>query len=178
MPSSVALLARSTLYVSSIYSVIRLDTNFPVQRGNAGPFSCPTMIIGADVSHAAPGSNGASFAAITMSMDKIAARYAAAVETNGIRVEMIATRNMEDMLKPLIQHWSENVGGGRLPEHVYYFRDGVSEGQYQNVLTQEVADIKRIFAEFGKHNPNYKVGFYLQLTSDYANCRYRSNSPW
>lgn len=176
MPSLVALLARSTWYVSSVYSVLRLGINFSVQRGNAGPFSCPTLIIGADVSHAAPGSNGASFAAITMSMDRIAARYAAAVETNGIRVEIIATRNMEDMLKPLVQNWMETVGGGRLPDHVFYFRDGVSEGQYQNVLTQEVKDIKRIFAEFGKHNPNYNVGFYLQLTSDHADCRYRPNS--
>ena len=118
------------------------------------------MIIGADVSHAAPGSQGASFAAITMSMDKLAARYAAAVETNGVRVEMIATRNMEDMIKPLIQNWCETVGGGRLPEHIYYFRDGVSEGQYQNVLTSEVADIKRIINEFGKHNPKHNVSHF------------------
>lgn len=116
------------------------------------------MIIGADVSHAAPGSNGASFAAMTMSMDRLAARYAAAVETNGIRVEMIATQNIEDMLRPLIQNWQENVGGGRLPEHVFYFRDGVSEGQYQEVLAQEMKDIKRIFTDIGKHNPNHNVG--------------------
>lgn len=136
------------------------------------------MIIGADVSHAAPGSNGASFAAMTMSMDKLACRYAAAVETNGVRVEMIATRNIEDMLKPLIQNWQENVGGGRLPENIYYFRDGVSEGQYQNLLNQEVGDIKRIFTDIGRHNPKHKVGFPLKHTSDYADSRYRSISPW
>lgn len=142
---------------------VRLDTDSLVQPGTAGPFAVPTMIIGADVSHAAPGSNGASFAAITMSMDRLAARYSAAVETNGIRVEMIATRNMEDMIKPLIQNWQENVGGGRLPEHVYYFRDGVSEGQYQNVLNHEVGDIKRIMATIGQHNPNHRVSFLLTI---------------
>jgi eukaryotic translation initiation factor 2C len=44
-----------------------------------------TMIVGADVSHASPGSPQASMAALTMSMDKHASRYAAAVQTNGHR---------------------------------------------------------------------------------------------
>jgi eukaryotic translation initiation factor 2C len=44
-----------------------------------------TMVIGADVSHASPGSPQASMAALTMSMDKHASRYAAAVQTNGHR---------------------------------------------------------------------------------------------
>lgn len=129
------------------------------------------MIIGADVSHAAPGNPGASFAALTMSMDRDAARYAAAVETNGVRVEMIATRNMEDMIQPLLQHWQENVGGGRLPEHVFYFRDGVSEGQYQKVLNHELRDIKRIFMNIGRNNPHYNVSLacnihLIMLTGD------------
>ena len=117
------------------------------------------MIIGADVSHGAPGSQAPSMAAMTVSMDKLAARYAAAVETNGHRVEMIATRNIEDMLRPLFQHWAENVGGGRMPQHVYYFRDGVSEGQYQAVLKAEVADIKRILYDMTRTDPNYKCVF-------------------
>lgn len=44
-----------------------------------------TMVIGADVSHPSPGSPQGSTAALTMSMDKHAARYAAAVQTNGHR---------------------------------------------------------------------------------------------
>lgn len=134
------------------------------------------MIIGADVSHAAPGSNGASFAAVTVSMDKIAARYAAAVETNGIRVEMIATKNLEDMLKPLIQHWEKNVGGGRLPLHVYYFRDGVSEGQYQSVLLQEVSDMRAIFAELGRNTPGYKPKFTVVIAEKRHHIRFFPNS--
>lgn len=122
------------------------------------------MIIGADVSHAAPGMvNAASFAALTVSMDLYCSRYAAAVETNGSRVEMIATTNIEEMLRPLIQHWMENAGQGRLPQHVYYFRDGVSEGQYQAVLRQEVADMKRLFALIGQHNPNLDVSCFSFL---------------
>jgi len=44
-----------------------------------------TMIIGADVSHGSPGSPQGSMAALTMSIDKHASRYAAAVQTNGHR---------------------------------------------------------------------------------------------
>ncbi|KAL8771701.1 MAG: hypothetical protein Q9209_002892 [Squamulea sp. 1 TL-2023] len=113
----------------------------------SGHFGRPTMIIGADVSHAAPGIGAPSYAAMTVSMDKYAARYAAGVQTNGFRVEMISTRNLRDMLTPLFRHWTANVSGGRLPDHVYYFRDGVSEGQFLNVIKYEVADIKEIWNE-------------------------------
>lgn len=106
------------------------------------------MILGADVSHGAPGSTQASMAAITMSLDQTCSRYAAAVQTNGHRVEMIATSTFEESLKPLVQHWMQTVGGGRLPQHVYYFRDGVSEGQYGPLLYNEVADIKRVMGSF------------------------------
>ena len=109
------------------------------------------MIIGADVSHPAPGGGvGASIAALSVSMDRLGARYLAGVETNGFRVEMITPTNLDILLQPLVQHWMTNVGGGRLPQHVYYFRDGVSEGQYGALLNQELADIKRVFEQVGK----------------------------
>ena len=33
------------------------------------------------------------------------------------------------------------------PAHIYYFRDGVSEGQYAHVLNQEVEDMKKSLAD-------------------------------
>jgi hypothetical protein len=136
------------------------------------------MIIGADVSHAAPGSQAASFAAFTVSMDAACVRYAAAVETNGVRVEMIATRNIEDMLRPLLMEWSMNTGQGQLPKHVYYFRDGVSEGQYQNVLKQEVADMKRLMNSIGQHNKNLDVSITTLFPHGSLLTGYRSSSLW
>ena len=97
-----------------------------------------------------------------MSMDKLACRYSAAVETNGVRVELIASKNMQEMVGPLLQNWQETVGEGRLPKHVYYFRDGVSEGQYQNVLTQEVADIRQLINKKGQFDPNHSVSYFLR----------------
>lgn len=89
-------------------------------------------------------------AAITMSFDANCCRYAAAVQTNGRRVEMITRNNIEGMIIPLFRQWIAKVGGGKGPSHIYYFRDGVSEGQYTHVLGQEVKDMKEaIIKEFG-----------------------------
>ena len=123
-------------------------------------FSVPTMIIGADVSHPAPGANNASMAALCVSMDMTASRYAAGVQTNGYRVEMIQTEVINSTLKPLIQHWMTTVGQGRFPKHIYYFRDGVSEGQYGPLLKREVEDMKALF----KNLANGKEEFIPRFT--------------
>ncbi|WPG97800.1 Hypothetical protein R9X50_00058100 [Acrodontium crateriforme] len=116
----------------------------PKSGGPTGLFHVPTMILGADVSHAAPGTQTASMAALTMSMDKLACRYACAVETNGFRVEMMMTENINSMLKPMMQKWITDVGGGHFPSRIIYLRDGVSEGQYSHVIHQEVRDMKQL----------------------------------
>jgi len=103
-------------------------------------------------------------AAITMSFDKDACRYAAAVQTNGSRVEMISDSNIRSMMIPLFKSWIKQVGAGNGPSHIYYFRDGVSEGQYQHVLNQEVANMKKaITAEFGAPAANVSLGIGLVL---------------
>ena len=107
-------------------------------------FGVPTMFIGADVSHASPGSLQASMAALTVSFDRHAGRYAAACQTNGVRVEIITENNMRNMLEPLITQWVQAVGGGGLPQQIYYMRDGVSEGQFAHVMHQEVPHIKGV----------------------------------
>lgn len=102
-----------------------------------------TVFIGADVSHAAPGAKQASMAAVTISTDANATRYAAACDTNGYRVEMINPRNVKNLMMPLLKNWVQTVGGGRFPENIVYVRDGVSEGQFSQVIHQEVNEIKK-----------------------------------
>ena len=112
--------------------------------GFAKGFTSPTMVIGADVSHASPGSQQASMAALTVSFDRHGGRYAAGCETNGHRVEMISEANFRSILLPLARQWMSQVGGGKAPNMVYYFRDGVSEGQFVHVMKQEVPHIKAV----------------------------------
>ena len=116
------------------------------------------MIIGADVSHSSPGSLQPSMAAVTVMADRLGTRYTAACETNGHRVEMITTANLKDMVVPQATHFIKVCNNGIKPQVVYYFRDGVSEGQYQHVLNQEVADMKRLFdRDMGGWKPQFVV---------------------
>ncbi|MCJ1471702.1 hypothetical protein MMC13_000342, partial [Lambiella insularis] len=144
-------------------------------KGPTGHFKVPTIIVGADVSHAAPGSLQPSMAAVTCSMDKLGCRYAAAVESNGHRVEMITEANLASMLKPLFREWMATVGAGRMPLHFMYFRDGVSEGQYQHVIQQELKDIKSIWRKLDEPQQyqNYeKIKFTVVVASKRHHIRF------
>lgn len=105
------------------------------------PKNRPTMVIGVDISHGAPGGNSASTAAMTMSVDPDATRFAASVETNGYRVEMLTPKNIHFMFGQLVKLWKEGHGNA-FPAHVIYLRDGVSEGQFAQVLAEEVTQMK------------------------------------
>lgn len=122
-------------------------------------FTRPTIIFGADVSHPSPGSLQPSMAALTMSTSSVANRYVAMVETNGYRVEMIVTYNIKTFFAKMLPYWDannkNNKGEPVKPEHVYYFRDGVSEGQYQQVLQLECNDIKQ--ALFDHYHANISL---------------------
>ncbi|GAB7357459.1 hypothetical protein MBLNU459_g0002t1 [Dothideomycetes sp. NU459] len=122
-------------------------TNRAVGAKSGGPYGIlrmPTVVIGCDVSHAAPGSQASSMAAMTVSMDALATRYASACETNGYRLEMVTAVNINTHLKELLRQWVVTVGKGQFPRHIIYFRDGVSEGQFSHVLEQEVGEIKKM----------------------------------
>ncbi|GAP88545.1 putative piwi domain-containing protein [Rosellinia necatrix] len=124
--------------------------------GPSSPFfKCPTMMIGVDVSHASPGSGSPSMAAMTVSMDKNATRYAAACETNGWREEILQSTTSHGMFPPLLRFWIKTHNTA--PQHVYYFRDGVSEGQFQAVLETEVSEIRRVFKECNAGTPKITV---------------------
>jgi eukaryotic translation initiation factor 2C len=134
-------------------------------------FNVPTMIVGADVSHGGPGSSQASIASMTVSMDRVGMRYWAGVHTNGRRTEMISSWNIFDMLEPVFREWMSTVGGGVFPKHLIYFRDGVSEGQYQHVLQQEVRDMKAVW-EMLDQTPDKRAFKALKFTVVVASKRH------
>lgn len=106
------------------------------------------LMIGADVSHAAPGSDKPSFAAMVGSLDEQSTRYGGICNTNidpansATRQEMITTENMQVFFKQMIYNFKSNTG--KLPTRVFYFRDGVSEGEYKKVLDVEVRDMREV----------------------------------
>lgn len=98
----------------------------------------PTMLVGIDVTHPAPGSTAPSIAAVVASMDRTCTKYRAAVLLQEPRVEALG-RLDECMLDHLRLFQLRN---GRLPERIVVYRDGVSESQFQAVLEGEVSRIR------------------------------------
>ncbi|KAI2385546.1 Protein argonaute [Ophidiomyces ophidiicola] len=137
-------------YISNVLMKINAKLGGTTARSNSkfNPSLPPfTMVIGADVSHASPGSHAPSMASFTICMDTFGGRYNAGCETNGERREIISPANIRDILGPLIREWVMNVGKGKNPQNLYYFRDGVSEGEQQHVLQREIRHIKDIFKD-------------------------------
>ncbi|CAB5215692.1 Piwi-domain-containing protein [Rhizophagus irregularis] len=99
----------------------------------------PTIIMGADVTHPAPGEqNTPSIAAVTASMDAKASRYAASIRIQSGRQEVIG--DLAEMVKELLKTFYQTCG--RKPERILFYRDGVSEGQFSTVLNEEIRAIK------------------------------------
>ena len=108
----------------------------------------PTFVLGADVSHSAPGAATTSYASMVGSIDLYATRFAAVANTNGQRVEIINTRNMLNFVITLLRafHTSTNLK----PKQIIYFRDGVSEGEYDKIVSEEIRDIKQACEQIEK----------------------------
>ncbi|PKK79735.1 Piwi-domain-containing protein [Rhizophagus irregularis] len=101
----------------------------------------PTILMGADVTHPAPGAENTgrpSIAAVTASMDAKASRYAASIRVQTGRQEVIS--DLAEMVKELLKTFYQTCG--RKPDRILFYRDGVSEGQFSIVLKDEVKAIK------------------------------------
>ncbi|CAG8516305.1 10444_t:CDS:10 [Funneliformis caledonium] len=110
----------------------------------------PTIVMGADVAHPAPGdTKRPSIAVVCGSMDAKASRYSASIRIQTGRNEMIA--DLANMTKELLKLFYQTCG--RKPERILFYRDGVSEGQFSQVLESEVAAVKAACASL---DPKYK----------------------
>jgi eukaryotic translation initiation factor 2C len=99
------------------------------------------MVIGADVTHGAPGADQNSFACLTMSKDHTLNHYMAAVEVNGLRQDIIHREAMNTIFGDQLDKWIR-MNNGKMPKRILYFRDGVSREATKEVLDVEVAQIK------------------------------------
>ncbi|KAK7459551.1 hypothetical protein VKT23_009534 [Stygiomarasmius scandens] len=112
-----------------------------------------TIILGADVMHPPPGSNAPSYTAVVGSVDKGLVKYVATSNVQQSRVEIIA--DLYDMVKTILLYYKayrENVEkvpkNKSAPKHLVFFRDGVSEGQFRQVLEIELRALKKVCSDF------------------------------
>ncbi|KAK4858847.1 hypothetical protein QYF36_022923 [Acer negundo] len=101
------------------------------------------MFVGADVNH--PGSRDTtspSMAAVVATINWPAAnRYVARVRPQNHRTEKIL--NFDDMCLELVDSYA--ALNKAKPDKIVIFRDGVSEGQFDMVLNEELISLKRAF---------------------------------
>ena len=99
-----------------------------------------TMLVGLDVTHPSPGSTGnaPSGVGIVASIDGILGQWPAAFTFQEGRKEMVTA--LETMFLSRLRLWEKN--NKELPENIIIYRDGVSEGQYQQILDQELPLIR------------------------------------
>lgn len=117
----------------------------------------PTMVFGADVTHTGAGEDDKpSVAAIVGSMDIKLSRYAASTRVQNNRTEII--EDMRDMAREQIQHFVA-LNHAR-PHRILFYRDGISEGQFAQVLDFELSALKAACKEI---DPAYspKITFVL-----------------
>ncbi|CAK9103196.1 unnamed protein product [Durusdinium trenchii] len=115
--------------------------------------SSKTMVIGADVTH---GCGGLSVAGVVGSCDGSFASYFAiprAQSPFALNGEKRRSRRseeriveFEDMVQDLLQLWKRD--NGSFPENILYYRDGVSNGQFSQVLNYEMAAMDKAFQKF------------------------------
>ncbi|CAH1181008.1 unnamed protein product [Phyllotreta striolata] len=100
----------------------------------------PTMIMGADVTHPSPDSTGVpSVVAVTASHDPKAFKYNICWRLQQPKVEIIS-----DLTNITVEHlmYFFKQNNGLKPERIIFFRDGVSEGQFEQVRREEILAIR------------------------------------
>ena len=112
----------------------------------------PTMLFGADVSHPSPGSGVPSVVAVVGSLDRNGARYATRLATQPATQEHISA--LQSMSAELLRDF--NAATQQRPRRIVFFRDGVSEGQFQQILRDELPQLRAAFASLGdgSYRPN------------------------
>ena len=100
-----------------------------------------TMLVGIDVTHPSPGSssNAPSVAGMVASIDSSLAQWPAELRVQAGRKEMVT--ELDSMLKAHLRRWARN-NMNALPENIIVYRDGVSEGQYDLVVKEELTRLK------------------------------------
>jgi eukaryotic translation initiation factor 2C len=113
----------------------------------------PTVVMGADVIHPSPGSEGRpSFTSLVGNVDSDTAKYVADSRVQTSRQEMIA--DLDEMSKSILLLYmryrgavERKTGPSAAPKRIIFYRDGVSEGQFKQVLDLELPLLKKACAD-------------------------------
>ncbi|KAF2502766.1 stem cell self-renewal protein Piwi, partial [Lophium mytilinum] len=119
-----------------------LRNEFSLLMGGANR-ALDTIVLGADVSH--PPGNGPdgspSIAAVVGSVDEHFMTYLGSMRLQAGRTEIIS--DMKDMVEERLLAWKAK--NKVLPKRILFYRDGVSEGQYLEVISKEINAVTKAY---------------------------------
>ncbi|UYV61027.1 AGO3 [Cordylochernes scorpioides] len=169
----VNLLQKINTKMGGINSVPRPRQNFKV-------FNKPCIVMGADVNHPAPGDViTPSIAAVVGSIDSHLFRYVPEVRLQTrnqkfqSRLEII--QDLSKMIKTLLKAYYKT--NSQRPQSILFFRDGVSEGQFQEVLRDELSEIKRACADLSKVTDPYNPTITFVVVQKRHHARFKPENP-
>ena len=104
-----------------------------------------TMVVGIDVTHPSPGSsaNAPSVASIVASVDQWLAQWPADLQIQAAQQELVS--GLDGLFKSRLHLWTKR--NDSYPENILVYRDGVSEGEYDQVLNQELPALRKACKE-------------------------------
>nr|AIY24303.1 Argonaute 2 [Laodelphax striatellus] len=112
----------------------------------------PAMIMGADVTHPSPDqTNIPSVAAVSASHDANGFMYNMMWRLQPAKMEII--EDLQNIVVAQLKYFFAKTR--QKPETIYFFRDGVSEGMFNQVLSAELTAIRQACRSL---NENYKPG--------------------
>ena len=139
-------------YVSNV--LLKLNLKLGGQNVHPSPMGCtlvqatPTIVLGADVYHAPPGTDRPSFAAVVASMDRHLATYHSIVTSQLSRCEVI--ESMEEMVTRQLRRFYE-LNGQLAPRRIFFYRDGVGVSQFPIIKQREVAAMEALEEHVEQH---------------------------
>ena len=118
----------------------------PGQKGRVQPTDpnhTDAMVLGVDVVH--PGGDTPSIAAMVGTVDSHFANFCGSVRLQPGRVEILTKSNMQELFTERLAAFKAKTG--KVPKRLLYYRDGVSEDQYYQVLSEEVDAIQKVLPD-------------------------------
>lgn len=107
------------------------------------------MIVGADVTHPGPGSVEPSVVGVAATHDVNSFKYNIAWRLQPPTKEMIT--DLKSIMVEMLRYYFEQQKS--YPNKIFYYRDGVSDGQFQEVLNVE---LNAMYSACQQINPQYK----------------------
>ncbi|KAF9817896.1 hypothetical protein IEO21_03090 [Rhodonia placenta] len=134
-----------------------------------------TMVVGIDVTHPGPNSirGTPSIAAVVASIDDRFVQFPASLSPQ--KPDWNKVESLTQMMIERLQLYQKK-NGGKLPDRILIYRDGVSEGQYHLVVQEELPRIREAFRKISPQTP-YKPKLTITVCGKRHHARFYPADP-